>query len=125
MARMVSTESNSPLTVRRTCSALVCTVPAAATALGLRQGGGDQRRVQPQGASLAVGHLDKDPFLLLADQVDLVDVGHPQHFIARRIGHLAQVGIVEAIARQRVQIAEGCPPNSSLKNGPCTPCGKL
>ncbi len=33
MLRMASTESNSPLTARRTCSVVVSTVPAACTVL--------------------------------------------------------------------------------------------
>ena len=107
MLRMLSTESNSPLTVRRTCSEAVCTVPAASTVLVAASVEAISAGSMPSDASLALRRLDVDLLVLHADQLDLVDVGDAQELVARRVGEVAQLGVAEAVAGDRVQVAEG------------------
>ena len=108
MLRMLSTESNSPLTARRTRSVAVCTMPA-----GVDRVGRGQRATaisagsMPSEASLALRGLDVDLLVLLADELDLVDVGHAQELVARRVGEVAQLRVAEAVAGERVEVAEG------------------
>jgi hypothetical protein len=60
-----------------------------------------------EGRELGVGELHVDLLVLLADQVDLGHVLHPQQLVADTIGGLLQLRIAEAVAGERVDVAEG------------------
>jgi hypothetical protein len=45
--------------------------------------------------------------VLRAGEVHLVDIGHAQELVARGVGEVAQLGVREAVAGDRVEIAEG------------------
>ena len=107
MLRMLSTESNSPLTVRRTGFGGGLHRAGRVHGVGRGQGRGDQRRVDAERRQLGVGRLDIDLRVLHAHQLDLVDVGDAQEFIARGVGEVAQLGRAEAVAGDRIQAAEG------------------
>ena len=61
----------------------------------------------PELGQLGIRGLDEDLRVLAADQFDLGDVRHAQQFELDPFGVVAQVGVVETVAGQRVDVAEG------------------
>ena len=58
--------------------------------------------IQAQLGEAALGDVDEQFFVLRAEDLDLVDVGHLEQALAHGVGLQLQVGIAEAIGRQRI-----------------------
>jgi hypothetical protein len=72
----------------------------------LRERGEHHRGLDAEGRELRVGELHEDLLVLLADQVHLGHVLHAQELVADAIRGLLQLRIGEAVARERVDVAE-------------------
>ena len=66
-----------------------------------------RRQRHAQRGELGVAQLDPDLLVLQADQVDLADVGCALQFQLDALGIVLQHRVVEALAGQRVDVAEG------------------
>ena len=65
---------------------------------------GDLLRRQPEFGELRVGDLDIDALLLVGNEVDLVDIGHPQQLGAQPLGIVMQLRERKPVAFQRVDV---------------------
>ena len=89
-----------------------------------RQGVGHRLHVQPQGGQLGVRQLHVDALLLLADQIHLGHTGHPQQLGTDAVAFGLQLGIVEAIAGQGVDVAEDIT-ELVIEEGPADASGQV
>src|SRR5690606_19735758 len=65
-----------------------------------------RRQRQAEGGQLGVGQLDPDLLVLQPDQFDLADVLDPLQLQLQPVGVVLEHGVVEAIAGQRIDVAE-------------------
>ena len=66
-----------------------------------------RRQREAEGGELGVGQVDPDFLVLQADQFDLADVLDALQLQLQAVGVVLEHRVVEALARQRVDVAEG------------------
>jgi hypothetical protein len=124
MLRMLSTESNSPLTVRRTCSDVVCTVPAASTALVCASVAAMSDGSMPSEASLALD-ASTYTFSSCAPTRSTLLTSATRRNSLRAASAWSRSSASEKPSPVSAYRLPKVSPNSSLKNGPRTPCGSV
>ena len=94
---MASTPEKAPVTRRLMRSAAVSTEPPGGDGVLLGDAVEDLLRREAEHRQLLVAELDEDLLRLLADEVDLVDVGNAQQPLPNVLGVGLEVGECQAV----------------------------
>jgi hypothetical protein len=66
----------------------------------------DDRLIEPERRQFGIRQLDKNLFILDAEDFNLADTGHAQQLIANPLGGILELRVIEAFCGQRVNIAK-------------------